>query len=167
MLMTQPKLFDNGFGELSLGPGAKKFSLPEKIKTLQNICSIAGAENSSIFLDNLGNIFTCGNNVYGQLGHGDTQQRNIAEKVQNIPPIAALASASWTETFFVIVDCDGGVWGCGKNDAGQLGLGDTINRHEFTRIEGLPEMTRGGVARFMRTKSANNRAGIEHCIAKI
>ena len=29
---------------------------------------------------------------------------------------------------------DGTLWGCGYNDYGQLGLGDTANRYTFTQI---------------------------------
>ena len=34
----------------------------------------------------------------------------------------------------LILKNDGTLWGCGQNDYGQLGLGDTTNRNIFTQI---------------------------------
>ena len=98
---------------------------PQENKNLQRIVSVAGGfANFSVFLDEDGNVFTCGFNNFGQLGHGDKNDRNIPQKVENIPPISSLSSSNSARYYFHIVDCEGRVWGCGNNENGQLGLGD-------------------------------------------
>ena len=54
--------------------------IPKKISQLSGIVSVAGSDEFSIYLDQEGNVFTCGNNNYGQLGLGDTNQRNTPTK---------------------------------------------------------------------------------------
>lgn len=81
---------------------------PLKIPNLENIvaAAAAGSNVSSIFLDLYGNVFTCGNNQYGQLGHGDKINRNLPQQVMNIPRIRNLKIANYTNYFFVVVDTD-------------------------------------------------------------
>ena len=54
----------------------------------------------------------------------------------------------------LLLDHFGGVWGCGKNEDGQLGFGDQIGRKEFQMVHDLPKLlqAKGG----NRTKSARN-----------
>ncbi|HBG4220798.1 TPA: hypothetical protein KQD30_003996, partial [Clostridioides difficile] len=35
----------------------------------------------------------------------------------------------------IIIKNDGGIWACGSNSSGQLGLGDTVNRNVFTKVD--------------------------------
>jgi hypothetical protein len=93
-----------------------------------------------MFLDKQGNVFTCGNNHYGQLGLGDTQARHTPQKVNNIPPMCCLSSCNTAENYMQIVDCEGGVWSCGMNNYGQLGLGHTNTTQTFQRIESIGKL---------------------------
>ena len=126
-----------------------------KTPNLSGIVSVAGGEkNSSMFLDNEGNLFTCGLNGFGQLELGDKNNSNTPQKVENIPPISSLPSSHYTNDFFQIVDFEGRVWSCGNNECGQLGLGDTVDRIEFEMVNDLPKLFWRGKAN--RTKSARN-----------
>ena len=97
----------------------------------------APGHNHSLFLDHLGNVWSCGNNDYGQLGLGDWNPRTKAEKINNLPPISSISGGC---KFSLFLDENGSVWGCGYNAIGQLGLGDNNNRNQAEQITNLPKI---------------------------
>ena len=129
----------NSRGELGVGDKVQR-NKPVKIETLSQIVATAGGYNCSLFLDKSGNIFGCGHNEDGQLGLGDNTDRSLPAKVQNLPKMASICSAPTSQYFFLSVDCEGNVWSAGYNGYGQLGLGDSSNRSQFTKINGLPRV---------------------------
>ena len=58
----------------------------------------------------------------GNLGLGDTTNRNKAERVQELPIIKSMAGGVYWSMF---VDEDANVLACGGNCQGELGLGHT------------------------------------------
>lgn len=54
--------------------------------------------------------------------------RYLAKKFPCTPQIVAAGYSTF------LLDAAGDVYACGSNASGQLGLGDTINRHKFTKI---------------------------------
>src|SRR3990167_4047425 len=131
---------ENQNGELGLGH-TTQINSPQKNNNLSGIVAVAGGHpNFSIFLDNAGNIFTCGNNGYGQLGLEDKKDRYTPQKVNNIPPMSSLSSCNTANCYLQIVDCEGGVWSCGYNGNGQLGLGHTNATLTFQLIESIPKL---------------------------
>src|SRR3990167_3097969 len=124
----------NQYGQLGLGHTTATKS-PQKINKLFDIVAVAGSNGySSMFLDNKANVFTCGNNGTGLLGLGDKINRHTPQLVMNIPPIVSLSFSNTAEHFFHIVDLEGRMWGCGRNDCGQLGLGHTFQTSSFERL---------------------------------
>ena len=91
-----------------------------------------GFSEHSLILKNDGTLWGCGYNYYGNLGLGDTTNRNIFTQIttntDNIKEV--YCGGSYT----IILKNDGTLWGCGANGGGQLGLGDTTNRTTFTQI---------------------------------
>ena len=85
-----------------------------------------------LILKNDNTLWGCGNNQYGQLGLRDTTNRNtftqITTNANNIKSIYC----GYYHTF--ILENDGTLWGCGSNQFGQLGLGDTNYRTAFTQV---------------------------------
>ena len=107
---------------------------PQKNNNLSGIVAVGGGwENYSVFLDNAGNIYTCGNNQFGQLGLGDTEDRHTPQKVNNIPPMSCISCCNTAWGYLQIVDEAGRVWSCGRNDFGQLGLGHTKETLTFQK----------------------------------
>ena len=97
--------------------------------------AVCGHQHIAV-LDTNGHIFTSGYNYYGQLGlgdHGSGTNRwtptQISSDVYNF-----IAAGSWAT---MAIDEDGSLLVCGRNSvnqAGQLGLNDTNDRDELTKI---------------------------------
>ena len=86
----------------------------------------------SLLLKNDGTLWSCGLNNYGQLGLGDDYNRTTFTQVTtNINDIKEIYCGDYHT---IILENDGTLWGCGYNEYGQLGLGDTTNRTTFTQI---------------------------------
>ena len=125
----------NGSGELGLGHSTAQNKAVRNDR-LVNIVAASGGHSCSMFLDKDGNIFTCGSNQDGQLGLGDKTNRNIPEKVNNIPKISSLFTGC-SSYHLQVVDWEGSVWSCGKNQNGQLGLGDRNQRKYFEKVRDI------------------------------
>ena len=91
----------------------------------------SGEHTAIIDLDN--NIWTFGDNTWGQLGLGDNLYKENLTKIENLK--AKQISLSKYHT--VILDMENNVWVCGLNKFGQLGLGDSKDRYIPTQIIGL------------------------------
>ena len=84
-------------------------------------------------------MFACGWNHKGQLGLGDTTNRNTFTAVPPLPDgkVAKQVVAGGFHT--MILAEDGTVLACGRNGNGQLGLGDNTTRNTFTAVPALPD----------------------------
>jgi alpha-tubulin suppressor-like RCC1 family protein len=92
-----------------------------QVPGLSNIIDFAAGLYHTIFLDSSGNVWTCGNNNYGQLGRavatGSETVVNLSQ-VTALSNIVAIAAGRYCSSF---LDSSGKVWTCGDNFAGQLG----------------------------------------------
>jgi len=134
----------NGLGQLGQG-NTTNYSLPTIISPLSNITSgtansivavkTSGYSNtngsSTYFITYGGDVYSCGYNTYGQLGLGDTTQRNSPTKITTISNVVNLECSCEVTSVFAITNTNGlSVWG--YNGYGQLGLGDTTQRNSPT-----------------------------------
>src|SRR3990167_538169 len=110
----------------------------EKINNLPPIISIYAGQFFSLFLDETGSVWSCGNNSDGRLGVEGAGNKNLAEKIPNLPDIISVLAVGNGSSFFL--DSKGSVWCCGSNNFGQLGLGDNTARSKTTKIEALPKI---------------------------
>lgn len=80
----------------------------------------------------LGELYAWGDNAYGQLGLGDTVNRDT--------PTLIPSNTKWKSVIngygcFYAIDIDNNLYGWGRNNVRQLGLGDTENRLTPTFIK--------------------------------
>uniref|UniRef100_A0A8C1E1L1 HECT domain-containing protein n=1 Tax=Cyprinus carpio carpio TaxID=630221 RepID=A0A8C1E1L1_CYPCA len=116
-----------------------KSTVCKPLKGLENrqVIQIACGDHHSVALTNDGQVFVWGENSHGQLGlRKDHPGSPSAQHVQSLSgvPLAQI-SAGGDHSF--VLSLSGVVFGWGKNSAGQLGLGDTTDRHVPTVVNSL------------------------------
>ena len=122
----------NGDGQLGLGNKTSKTTFTEITTNTDDIKSVYCGYSCTFILKNDGTLWGCGYNGHGELGLGDTTSRTtFTEITTNTDDIKSVYCGRYHT---IILKNDGTLWGCGKNDYGQLGLGDTTNRYTFTQV---------------------------------
>ncbi len=86
------------------------------------------SESNVGLIDSDGNFLVTGNNYNGQLGLGDTYNRNAFTDTE----LEDVLFACIGEDCVYAVNKNGELFSTGLNDKGQLGLGDVYNRSTFT-----------------------------------
>ena len=141
----------NAHGQLGLGDITDRKIFTQVTTNIDNIKKIYYGGNYTIILKNDGTLWGCGANGGGQLGLGDTTNRNIFTQIttntDNIKEV--YCGGSYT----LILKNDGTLWGCGHNGYGELGLGNNTNKNIFTQIttniNDIKEIYCGGSHTFM------------------
>lgn len=122
------------YGNLGLGLGddviVNTFTKIESVP--KNIKKIAMGGVCTYILTTTGELYVCGNNYNGNLGLGDTVNRNIYVKVTNCPN-NIVDVFTYSGGVFILTD-NLELYGCGYNNGGMLGLGDNISRSIFTKL---------------------------------
>jgi len=127
----------NGSGPLGQGTSTEKVWLPVKVLGLPGrAMAIAAAELHSLVVLENGDVYAFGENFHGQLGLGDTDDRLWPQKVPDLPGPARAVAGGMGHSLFLLQS--GEVYACGLNASGQLGQGDTDNRHTVVKVLGLP-----------------------------
>jgi len=85
--------------------------------------------NSTLVLDSLGKVHSCGYNGYGQLGMGDTTQRTTFSEVPILSNITKIARGRAYYTPCMALTSTGTLYSWGRNANGQLGTGNTTQRN--------------------------------------
>jgi alpha-tubulin suppressor-like RCC1 family protein len=105
----------------------------------------AEADRFYLMLKTDGTVWGWGNNLYGHLGNGTTQDSDVPIQALNLENIVKVIAGR--ESAFAI-DANGVVWSWGSNEFGQLGRGvlplGTSGRYGNEtpqKIEGLPPIT--------------------------
>ena len=129
----------NEFGQLChLDEEDHKESRSKPQKTsFSNISKISTGYNYSLFQNNKGEIFACGNNRQGQCGLGHFNSPQITPSlIPNVPSnIVHFVCGSHQNLF---LDSEGNVYSVGSNGCGQLGLGHNTDQNELNKIPNIP-----------------------------
>ncbi|MHB8337062.1 MAG: RCC1 domain-containing protein, partial [Ignavibacteriaceae bacterium] len=109
------------------------FLCPVKIAYAQNIAT-ESISYSSYNIDLSGNLYTWGDNTYGQLGIGDTTQQNIPVKVILPSGVTSWMTVAGGSNHSLAIGSDGNLYAWGYNAFGQLGIGNTTNQSTPVKV---------------------------------
>ncbi|MCS7461684.1 S-layer homology domain-containing protein [Paenibacillus doosanensis] len=119
---------DNTYGQLGNAVTETKTDRPTRVNYTYDTKAIAAGSNFSMLLKENGKVWTWGYNSSGQLGNGNTTDRNFAADVLGISDAVAISAGN---SHALVLHKDGKVSAWGLNNYGQLGTGDykesTIN----------------------------------------
>jgi len=89
-----------------------------------DVIAIAASGNISMLLKSNGNVFTWGDNFFGQLGDGSNINSNIPVQLNSLTDIKAIAAGNYLS---LALRSNGSVMAWGRNLGGELGNGTNIN----------------------------------------
>jgi alpha-tubulin suppressor-like RCC1 family protein len=106
---------------------------------------VSAGTRHSLALRNDGTVWACGDNTYGELGNGTTNNSSTPLQVSGLSGIVAVA-AGQDESF--AVDSSGNVWAWGYNPNGQLGMSSTTSSvtvpTQVTTLSGIVAIASAG-----------------------
>ncbi len=99
------------------------------------VYAAAGAGHSGVVTSG-GGVWTWGWGACGCLGHNDEQDQLVPRELEGqFGGARALSLAAGCAHTMVVTTC-GAVWGCGRGEDGQLGVGDWADRYAPVRVGG-------------------------------
>jgi alpha-tubulin suppressor-like RCC1 family protein len=130
----------NGFGQLGIGFfGRYDEEQPYVTIDLQNIRYVSAGLTHSIAVSHNGDVFSWGNNRYGQIAKPFSVERiMLPELVAGLPKIKTVAARQYHS---LALSEDGRVYGWGINLSGQLGDGTNTNREAPVLVQGIEDVS--------------------------
>ena len=115
---------DNENGQLGLGHNTHQNVL-NKIPNIPPTKIISCVRSSCFLIDFEGNLWTFGDNMHGQLGHGDDKTNiNTPKMINTLKDIQQISYGSGGD-HFLAKNSQNQIFVTGCNHYGQLGTGDT------------------------------------------
>ena len=149
----------NQFGQCGLGHFNDTQITPSLLPdTPPNIVQFVCGYYLSLFLDLEGNVYSVGDNEFGQLGLGHNTNQNVLNKIVNIPPIETI---SCVNASCYLLDFEGYLWSFGYNIYGQLGHGDKTNINNVPKVintlTNIRQISYGSIGFHFLAKNSQNQ----------
>ena len=132
---------DNSYGMLGDGTNTSSNSpvqvMINKNTPLTNIVKISVGYYHVLAITKDGDLYAWGSNSNGQLGINNTDSKNYATRVLNnegTEPLYSIVDIAAGSNSSIAMDRGGNVYTWGRNDRGQLGIGNTTDKY-------LPQIT--------------------------
>ena len=112
----------NNSGQLGTGNTTlftTNVNVPQKLDNIPPVLSVSCGHEHTLFITNEDNLWSCGNNQYGQLCHGDEEDRSKPQKT-SFSTISKISAGFYHSLF---QNNKGEIISCGNNSYGQCGLG--------------------------------------------
>jgi len=125
---------NNGFGQLGINDLTNRFTPVQVFGISSSATAVAcGTQHTAVILAD-GTVRTFGLNTSGQLGVGDTTQRETPVQITGITSATAVACSRYRTSVLL---SNGTVRMFGQNNFGQLGVNDTTNRNTPVQVFGI------------------------------
>lgn len=98
---------------------------------LTGVVKVAPGNGFTLAIDNLGRLYSWGNNASGQLGHGDEERRYVPQQVQALAD-EVIVDIAVGIGHVVAVSNSGAVYAWGRNRDGEVGQGNTDDNEILT-----------------------------------
>ena len=127
-----------GSAQVHNTPGPDALPFPQS-HTAKATKWVASGYNHWVLFDD-GSVWSWGENSSGELGHGTTSHTYLPTKIegdlvgQHVTDIATGVSNRNDFPHILFLTQEGKIFSCGSNGRGQLGVGNTDDRHEPTRV---------------------------------
>ena len=135
-------MYTNDKGQLCQGNNngdQEDRSKPQKT-SFSNISKISAGYFHSLFQNIYGEIFSCGNNQWGECGLGHFSHPNSPQitpsLILNLPSNIVEFACGYNQSLFL--DSEGNVFSVGYNYYGQLGLGHNTRQNILNKIPNIP-----------------------------
>ena len=124
----------NKYGKFGNGTNESGSNIPVKINNISNVISLSSVSDHVIALKNDGTVWGWGNNGYGQLGIGSTENHYVPTQITDLENIKRIDTGGG---YSVALKEDGTVWTWGNNYFGQLGNGTNQDSNVPIMVENL------------------------------
>jgi alpha-tubulin suppressor-like RCC1 family protein len=121
----------NAVGQLGDGTNADRSRPVQVGDGASDWFAVAAGATHTLAVRDDGSLWAWGMNSYGQLGLGDTTNRNAPQRVGDANDWATVATGTYHT---LAIKKDGSIWAWGQNNYGQLGLGNTTNQNAPQRV---------------------------------
>ena len=126
----------NSSGQLGLG-NTTSISTPSQVGLLEDWSKVGGTFDSVASIRSNGTLWTSGENDYGQCAQINTNDYSSPVQVGTDTDWAYVSSSGYDHV--LAVKSDGKLWAWGKNDYGQLGIGNVTHKSSPVQVGSLED----------------------------